>query len=55
MRGYVTVMGPKDGPTAPSDGVKVAYALHMVKAMVPERVCQIIDQAIQMHGATGVL
>jgi len=24
------------------------------KAMVPERVCQIIDQAIQMHGATGV-
>ena len=25
-----------------------------VKAMVPERVCAIIDQAIQMHGATGV-
>ncbi len=25
-----------------------------VKAMVPERVCDIIDQAIQMHGATGV-
>ena len=25
-----------------------------VKAMVPERVCVIIDQAIQMHGATGV-
>jgi acyl-CoA dehydrogenase len=25
-----------------------------VKAMVPERVCQIIDQAIQIHGATGV-
>jgi acyl-CoA dehydrogenase len=25
-----------------------------VKAMVPERVCQIIDEAIQMHGATGV-
>ncbi|MGH9273779.1 MAG: acyl-CoA dehydrogenase family protein [Acidimicrobiales bacterium] len=25
-----------------------------VKAMVPERVCQIIDQAIQLHGATGV-
>ena len=25
-----------------------------VKAMVPERVCSIIDQAIQMHGATGV-
>ena len=22
--------------------------------MVPERVCQIIDQAIQMHGAAGV-
>jgi acyl-CoA dehydrogenase len=28
--------------------------VHMVKAMVPERVCQIIDQAIQMHGATGI-
>lgn len=28
--------------------------IHMVKAMVPERVCQIIDQAIQMYGATGV-
>ena len=28
--------------------------VHMVKAMVPERVCQIIDQAIQIHGATGV-
>jgi acyl-CoA dehydrogenase len=28
--------------------------VHMVKAMVPERVCVIIDQAIQMHGATGV-
>jgi acyl-CoA dehydrogenase len=26
----------------------------MVKAMVPEKVCQIIDQAIQIHGATGV-
>jgi acyl-CoA dehydrogenase len=25
--------------------------VHMVKAMVPERVCKIIDQAIQMHGA----
>ena len=25
-----------------------------VKAMVPERVCRIIDQSIQMHGATGV-
>jgi acyl-CoA dehydrogenase len=25
-----------------------------VKAMVPERVCEIIDQAIQVHGATGV-
>jgi acyl-CoA dehydrogenase len=25
-----------------------------VKAMVPQRVCQIIDEAIQMHGATGV-
>ena len=25
-----------------------------VKAMVPERVCKIIDEAIQLHGATGV-
>jgi acyl-CoA dehydrogenase len=25
-----------------------------VKAMVPVRVCQIIDEAIQIHGATGV-
>jgi acyl-CoA dehydrogenase len=25
-----------------------------VKAMVPERVCQIIDQAIQIHGAVGI-
>ena len=25
-----------------------------IKAMVPERVCRIIDEAIQMHGATGV-
>jgi acyl-CoA dehydrogenase len=28
--------------------------VHMVKAKVPERVCEIIDQAIQMHGALGV-
>ncbi len=28
--------------------------ISMAKAMVPERVCQIIDQATQMHGATGV-
>jgi acyl-CoA dehydrogenase len=26
----------------------------MVKAMVPEKACQIIDQAIQIHGATGI-
>ena len=26
----------------------------MVKAMVPERAAKIIDQAIQMHGATGI-
>jgi acyl-CoA dehydrogenase len=26
----------------------------MVKAMVPEKVCAIIDQAIQIHGATGI-
>ncbi len=25
-----------------------------VKAMIPERVCKIIDDAIQIHGATGV-
>jgi acyl-CoA dehydrogenase len=25
-----------------------------VKALVPERVCEIVDQAIQMHGATGI-
>ena len=25
-----------------------------VKAMIPERVCEIIDRAIQVHGATGV-
>jgi len=24
------------------------------KAMVPEKVCTIIDQAIQIHGATGI-
>ena len=26
----------------------------MVKAMVPEIACRIIDEAIQMHGAAGV-
>ena len=26
----------------------------MIKAMVPEKCCQIIDQAMQVHGATGV-
>jgi len=26
----------------------------MIKAMVPEKVCQIIDQTIQIHGATGM-
>ena len=26
----------------------------MVKAMVPEKACKIIDQAIQIHGAAGV-
>ena len=25
-----------------------------VKAMVPIRVCEIIDEAIQVHGATGI-
>ena len=28
--------------------------ISMVKAMVPERVCKIIDDAIQIHGAAGV-
>ncbi|HEX7886906.1 MAG TPA: acyl-CoA dehydrogenase family protein [Phenylobacterium sp.] len=28
--------------------------IHMVKALVPERVCKIVDQAIQMHGALGI-
>ena len=28
--------------------------VHMIKAMIPERVCSIIDQAIQIHGASGV-
>ncbi|HEX7885060.1 MAG TPA: acyl-CoA dehydrogenase family protein [Phenylobacterium sp.] len=28
--------------------------IHMVKAMVPERVCKIVDQAIQIHGALGI-
>ncbi len=28
--------------------------ISMVKAMVPERVCQIIDEAMQVHGATGI-
>jgi len=28
--------------------------VHMVKALVPKQVCDIIDQAIQMHGALGV-
>jgi acyl-CoA dehydrogenase len=26
----------------------------MIKAMVPEKVCEIIDQAMQVHGATGI-
>ena len=26
----------------------------MIKAMVPEKVCKIIDQAMQVHGATGI-
>jgi acyl-CoA dehydrogenase len=26
----------------------------MAKAMIPERACKVIDQAIQMHGATGI-
>lgn len=26
----------------------------MIKALVPERVCEIIDQSMQVHGATGI-
>lgn len=26
----------------------------MIKAMVPEKVCEVIDQAMQVHGATGI-
>jgi acyl-CoA dehydrogenase len=26
----------------------------MIKAKVPEQVCDIIDQAMQVHGATGI-
>jgi len=33
---------------------EVRIWVRMVKAMVPEKVCQIIYQAIQMHGAAGV-
>lgn len=33
---------------------KPASWVSMVKAMVPERACKVIDQAIQMHGATGI-
>ena len=28
--------------------------VHMIKAIIPERVCRIIDEAIQLHGAAGV-
>lgn len=28
--------------------------ISMIKAMVPERTCRIIDEAMQIHGATGV-
>ena len=28
--------------------------VHMAKAAIPERVCRIIDEAIQIHGAAGV-
>lgn len=28
--------------------------VHMIKAMIPERAAKIVDQAIQMHGATGL-
>ena len=28
--------------------------VHMAKAIVPERVCRIIDQAMQIHGAAGL-
>ena len=32
----------------------VFFLMAMVKAMVPERVCKIIDDAMQIHGATGI-
>ena len=34
--------------------VEARVWISAVKAMVPEKVCQIIDAAIQIHGATGV-
>jgi acyl-CoA dehydrogenase len=34
--------------------VEARVYVSAVKAMVPEKICQIIDQAIQIHGATGV-
>ena len=30
------------------------YWISMIKAYVPERTCKIIDDTIQVHGATGV-
>ena len=36
-------------------GVREARVwVHAIKAMVPPKVCEIIDRAIQLHGATGV-
>jgi acyl-CoA dehydrogenase len=35
------------------DNQQARIWIHMVKAMVPVRVCEIIDQAIQLHGALG--
>ena len=48
------VLQGREGDGRARQSAKRAIWVHMVKAMVPERVCQIIDQAIQMHGATGV-
>ncbi|GMV61646.1 MAG: hypothetical protein AMXMBFR74_08150 [Parvibaculum sp.] len=41
--------------SAPDTGnMEARVYVSAVKAMVPEKVCLIIDQAIQMHGAAGI-
>lgn len=36
------------------DPREARHWIHMAKALVPEKVCRIIDQAIQIHGAAGL-